>query len=74
MNPHLAEVMAKARLEKRAGLLIEGLAGRAQYVMHNRRRCSWPTAGCAALKFFLFAIFAFAFMLGGAAVTLALQQ
>src|SRR5579863_4146812 len=38
MHANLAEVSAKARLHKGAGSVIQGLAGRLQHVVHNRRR------------------------------------
>src|SRR5256885_6423887 len=38
MNAHVREIPAEARLEKGTGLRVEGLAGRAQHLGHERRR------------------------------------
>jgi hypothetical protein len=38
MHPHIAKILPEPRLEERARLRIERLAGRAQHIMHGLRR------------------------------------
>src|SRR5262245_33117148 len=50
MHPHMAEIVAKAWLHVRARRCVERLAGRAQHVMHDRRRYAIGWAGSRALE------------------------